>query len=103
MRVVSQPTFHWSAGVIVLNSIADESGNSSRIKFYGDLDLYFSLRCKEQLPHIFVQFELICCSMPSFWSRNHQPAPNCILPAIEPSWKLPIIVASTSLSVGLRL
>ena len=38
---------------------------------------------------------LICHSMASFWSRNHQPLPNWILPAMEPSWKLPIIVAKT--------
>jgi hypothetical protein len=36
---------------------------------------------------------LICHSIASFWSRNHQPLPNWILPATEPSWKLPAIVA----------
>ena len=38
---------------------------------------------------------LICDSIASFWSRNHQPLPNCILPGIELSWKLPIIVQKT--------
>ena len=45
----------------------------------------------------------ICFSMPSFWSKNHQPLPNCIFPGTEPSWKLPIIVAYSSLSRGLML
>ena len=45
----------------------------------------------------------ICFFMPSFWSRNHHAEPYCILPGMEPSWKLPIMEANTSLSAGLRL
>ena len=44
-----------------------------------------------------------CISMPSFWSRCHQPEPNCILPGEDPSWKFPIIVERTKLSQGLTL
>ena len=36
-------------------------------------------------------------SIPSFWSLNHHAAPNCILPRMGWSWKLPAIVARTSL------
>src|SRR5690606_40787669 len=46
---------------------------------------------------------LICLVIPSFWSRNHQADPNWILPGTEPSLKLPIMVAISSLSAGLRL
>ena len=44
-----------------------------------------------------------CLVIPSFWSKNHQALPHCILPATEPSLKLPIMVAISSLSAGLRL
>src|SRR5690606_32109518 len=46
---------------------------------------------------------LSCFSIPSFWSRYHQPEPNCTLPFTDPSLKLPIIVAKTSLSLGFKL
>ena len=46
---------------------------------------------------------LICFSIPSFWSINHQPEPNCIFPTIVPSWKFPVIVANNSLSRGFKL
>ena len=45
----------------------------------------------------------IWASMPSSWSRNHQAEPHCIFPGTLPSWKLPIIVAISSLSAGFRL
>src|SRR5690606_13308686 len=38
----------------------------------------------------------ICCSIPSFWSRNHQPVPYCIFPGNEPSLKFPVIVATST-------
>ena len=40
--------------------------------------------------------------IPTSWSRNHQPEPNCILPGTEPSLKLYAMVIITSLSLGLR-
>ena len=45
----------------------------------------------------------ICFSMPSFWSKNHHPEPNCTFPLMLPSLKLPIMVAITSLSAGFKL
>ena len=44
-----------------------------------------------------------CFSMPSFWSKNHQAAPYCILPATFPSLKLAAIAANISLSLGFKL
>ena len=44
-----------------------------------------------------------CFSIPSFWSRNHHPEPNCTFPFTDPSLKFPIIVAIISLSAGFRL
>ena len=45
----------------------------------------------------------IWASIPSSWSRNHQAEPYCIFPGTLPSWKLPIMVAISSLSAGFRL
>src|SRR5690606_30145732 len=44
-----------------------------------------------------------CWVMPSSWSRNHHPEPNCILPLVPAAWKFPIMAANTALSAGLRL
>ena len=44
----------------------------------------------------------ICLCIPSFWSLNHQPLPNWILPEMSSCWKQFIMVAKTSLSRGFK-
>ena len=57
--VVTQPTFHRSTSIVVLNAIAEDRFDPAIIPFKGDLDRHFPFGCRQQLTHPIGHLHLI--------------------------------------------
>ncbi len=59
LRMVAETALHGAARIIVLDTVADISGELAAVEFDGNFDLYFATGRDQQPPHVFGKVDMI--------------------------------------------